>query len=101
VRADVNLTWPGAMIAVMGAAGAAKIIHRREIAAADDPAAEEQKRTAESEATFNNPYRAAARGFVDDIIEPGETRRLLIRSLELLRTKREERPQRKHGNIPL
>jgi propionyl-CoA carboxylase beta chain len=101
VRADVNLTWPGAMIAVMGAAGAAKIIHRREIAAADDPAAEEQKRTAEYEATFNNPYRAAARGFVDDIIEPGETRRLLIRSLELLRTKREERPQRKHGNIPL
>jgi acetyl-CoA carboxylase carboxyltransferase component len=101
VRADVNLTWPGAMIAVMGAAGAAKIIHRREIAAADDPAAEEQTRTAESEATFNTPYRAAARGFVDDIIEPGETRRLLIRSLELLRTKREERPQRKHGNIPL
>jgi propionyl-CoA carboxylase beta chain len=101
VRADVNLTWPGAMIAVMGAAGAAKIIHRREIAAAKDPAAEEKLRTAEYEATFNNPYRAAARGFVDDIIEPGETRRLLIRSLELLRTKREERPQRKHGNIPL
>jgi acetyl-CoA carboxylase carboxyltransferase component len=85
----------------MGAQGAVRIIHRREPAAADDPAAEEQTPTAENDPTFNNPYRAAARGFVDDIIEPGETRRLLIRSLELLRTKREERPQRKHGNIPL
>jgi propionyl-CoA carboxylase beta chain len=101
VRADVNLTWPGAMIAVMGAAGAAKIIHRKEIKEAADPAAEERRRAAAYEETFNNPYKAAARGFVDDVVEPGETRLLLIRSLELLRTKREERPQRKHGNIPL
>jgi propionyl-CoA carboxylase beta chain len=101
VRADVNLSWPGGMIAVMGAAGAAKIIHRKEIQSADDPGAVEAQRAAEYEETFNNPYRAAARGFVDDVIEPGETRGLLVRSLELLKTKREERPVRKHGNIPL
>jgi len=101
VRADVNLCWPGAMIAVMGAAGATKIIHRREIQAADDPAAVEAERTAEYEETFNNPYKAAARGFIDDVIEPGETRGMLVRSLELLKTKREDRPVRKHGNIPL
>ena len=101
VRADVNLTWPGAMIAVMGAAGAAKIIHRKEIKEAADPAAVEAQRTAEYEGTFNNPYKAAARGFVDDVIEPGETRGILVRSLELLKTKREDRPVRKHGTIPL
>ena len=64
-------------------------------------AAEEARRTADYEATFNNPYRAAARGFVDDVIEASRTRPYLIRSLELLRTKREQRPVRKHGNIPL
>ncbi|MEM1453348.1 MAG: acyl-CoA carboxylase subunit beta [Planctomycetota bacterium] len=101
VRADVNIAWPGAMVAVMGAAGAAKIIHRREIMAADDPAAVEKQRADEYDETFNNPYRAAARGFVDDVIEASKTRPYLIRSLELLRTKREERPVRKHGNIPL
>ena len=101
VRADVNVAWPGAMIAVMGAAGAAKIIHRREIQSADDPAAVEAQRTQEYEDTFNNPYRAAARGFVDDVIEASSTRAYLIRSLELLRTKNEERPVRRHGNIPL
>jgi len=101
VRADVNIAWPGATVAVMGAAGAAKIIHRREIQSAADPAAEEARRTAEYEAKFNNPYRAAARGFIDDVIEASRTRPYLIRSLELLRTKREQRPVRKHGNIPL
>ncbi|MEL6905616.1 MAG: acyl-CoA carboxylase subunit beta, partial [Planctomycetota bacterium] len=101
VGADVNVAWPGAMIAVMGAAGAAKIIHRREIQGSDDPAATEAQRAAEYEETFNNPYRAAARGFVDDVIEARRTRPYLIRSLELLRTKREQRPTRKHGNIPL
>ena len=101
VRADVNLAWPGSMIAVMGAAGAAKIIHRREIEKSKDPAATEAQKAAEYEATFSNPYRAAARGFIDDVIEPGDTRAMLIRSLELLRSKREERPIRKHGNIPL
>jgi propionyl-CoA carboxylase beta chain len=105
VRGDVNLAWPGAEIAVMGAAGAAKIIHRKEIekAGKDGGAREkvEREKTAEYEAKFSNPYRAAARGFIDDVIEPGETRGLLIRSLELLKSKREERPARKHGNIPL
>ncbi|MDP6518402.1 MAG: acyl-CoA carboxylase subunit beta, partial [Planctomycetota bacterium] len=101
VRADVNLAWPGSTVAVMGAAGAAKIIHRREIAAAQDPAAEEALRTADYEENFNHPYRAAERGFVDDVIEARETRPQLIRSLELLKTKHEVRPVRKHGNIPL
>ena len=101
VRGDVNLAWPGAMVAVMGAAGAARIIHRREILAAKDPAAEEKRRAAEYEETFGNPYMAAERGFVDDVIEARTTRPQLIRALELLRTKVEARPVRKHGNIPL
>ncbi|MCP3914515.1 MAG: acyl-CoA carboxylase subunit beta [bacterium] len=101
VRADVNVAWPGATVAVMGAAGAAKIIHRREIQSASNSAAVEEERTAEYEDTFNNPYRAAARGFIDDVIEATQTRPYLIRSLELLRTKQEQRPVRKHGNIPL
>ncbi|MCZ6596329.1 MAG: acyl-CoA carboxylase subunit beta [Planctomycetota bacterium] len=101
VRADLNLAWPGAMIAVMGAAGAARIIHRRKIQAADDPAAFEAQKTAEYEETFNNPYMAAERGFVDDVIEARTTRPHLIRGLELLRSKVEKRPTRKHGNMPL
>ena len=101
IRADVNLAWPGSMIAVMGAAGAAKIIHRREIQSADDPAAVEAQKAAEYEATFNNPYKAAARGYIDDVIEASSTRPYLIRSLELFKTKHEDRPLRKHGNIPL
>jgi propionyl-CoA carboxylase beta chain len=101
IRADLNLAWPGAQIAVMGAAGAARIIHRREIQAAKDPAREEKRRTAEYEETFNNPYMAAERGFVDDVIEARTTRPHLVRWLELLKTKLEARPRRKHGNIPL
>jgi propionyl-CoA carboxylase beta chain len=101
VRADVNLAWPGAMIAVMGAAGAAKIIHKKEIEKAADPAALEAQKAAEYEETFNNPYKAAARGFVDDVIEASRTRPALIRALELLKTKHEDKPVRKHGNIPL
>ena len=101
VRADVNLAWPGAQIAVMGAAGAAKIIHRREIEKSSDPAGTEAQKAAEYERTFGNPYKAAARGFVDDVIEASRTRPMLIRSLELLKTKHEERPVRKHGNVPL
>ena len=101
VRADLNLGWPTAKVAVMGAAGAAKIIHRREIAAAADSAACEAEKTAEYESTFNNPYKAAERGFLDDVIEASRTRPYLIRALELLKTKHENRPVRKHGNIPL
>jgi len=83
----------------------AKIIHRQEIEKAGKDAAPraavEKEKAADHEATFSNPHRAAARGFIDDVIEPRETRGLLIRSLELLKTKREARPSRKHGNIPL
>jgi propionyl-CoA carboxylase beta chain len=101
IRADLNLAWPSSQIAVMGAAGAARIIHRREIQAAKDHAAEEKKRTREYEETFNNPYMAAERGFVDDVIEARTTRPQLVRWLELLKSKLEARPRRKHGNIPL
>jgi propionyl-CoA carboxylase beta chain len=101
IRGDVNIGWPSATVAVMGAAGASKILYRREIDKAPDPKAFEQQKTAEYEATFNNPYKAAARGFLDDVIEPHKTRPYLIRALELLKTKHEERPLRKHGNIPL
>ena len=101
VRADLNLAWPNAQIAVMGASGAARIIHRREIQAADDSAAVEVRRTAEYEETFNNPFLAAERGYIDDVIEADATRPALIRGLELLRTKVEPGPTRKHGNVPL
>ncbi len=101
IRADLNVAWPGAMIAVMGAAGAAKIIHRAEIQSAKDPVATEAAKTAEYDETFNNPYKAAARGFIDDVIEARTTRPTLIRALDLLATKHENRPTRKHGNIPL
>ena len=101
VRADMNVAWPGSMIAVMGAAGAANIIHRREIGAADDPESVLKKKADEYEETFNNPYRAAARGFIDDVIEARMTRPYLIRALGVLASKHEAGPTRKHGNIPL
>ena len=101
VRADVVFAWPTAQIAVMGAQGAVNIIHRREIAGAPDPTERNEELKHEYEAQFNNPYVAAERGFVDEVIEPRETRPRLIRALEMLRTKREAMPPRKHGNIPL
>ena len=101
LRADLNVSWPGGMIAVMGGEGAAKIVHRKEIAAADDPEAELAARTKHYEDTFGNPYKAAERGYIDDVIEPRETRPTLIRALELLRSKSVDTPKRKHGNIPL
>jgi propionyl-CoA carboxylase beta chain len=101
VRADVVYAWPTAQIAVMGAQGAVNIIHRRDIAAAESPKERNQELIDEYESQFNNPYVAAERGFVDDVIEPRETRPRLIRALEMLRTKREAMPPRKHGNIPL
>ena len=101
VGADVNVAWPGAQIAVMGASGATRIIHRRQIEAADDPASEEKRLADDYEATFNNPYRAAARGFIDDVIEANRTRPYLIRALSLLASKHQPGPTRKHGNIPL
>jgi propionyl-CoA carboxylase beta chain len=101
IRSDFNLAWPTAEIAVMGAEGAAKIVFRREIQAAKDPKAEEQRLVADYKAKFANPYQAAARGYVDDVIEPHRTRPMLIQALELLRSKRDSNPPRKHGNIPL
>jgi acetyl-CoA carboxylase carboxyltransferase component len=101
IRADVSFAWPSAEIAVMGAEGAVNIIHRKAIAAADDPAAKRAELIAEYQELFSNPYVAAERGYVDDVIEPQQTRKRLVQSLEMLRSKREMIPQRKHGNIPL
>ena len=101
IRSDFNVAWTTAEIAVMGADGAAKIVFRREIQAAKDPKAEEQRLVADYKAKFANPYQAAARGYVDDVIEPHRTRPMLIQALELLRSKRDSNPPKKHGNIPL
>jgi propionyl-CoA carboxylase beta chain len=98
---DVNLAWPTAQIAVMGAAGAVAIVHRRRLAGADDPEALRAQLTAEYEDTLANPYAAAERGYVDAVIRPAETRAAVTRALVSLRTKRDTLPPKKHGNIPL
>ena len=100
VRADLVFGWPSSEIAVMGAPGAVNIIHKREISAADDAESRRTELIEDYEARFNNPYVAAELGLVDEIIEPRETRLKLIRALEMLRTKREKLPQKKHGNGP-
>jgi propionyl-CoA carboxylase beta chain len=101
IRGDMNFAWPTAQIAVMGAAGAVNIIFKDEIARAADPAAEHRRLVVEYEAEFNNPYVAAARGYIDDVIVPSDTRPRLIRALEMLADKRDTNPAKKHGNIPL
>ena len=101
IRADVNLAWPTAEIAVMGAEGAVKTIFRRELAAAPDRDAKMQQLIDEYTERFANPYIAAQRGYVDDVIEARQTRSAIATSLQMLRTKRVSRPKRKHGNIPL
>jgi propionyl-CoA carboxylase beta chain len=101
IGADMNYAWPMAEIAVMGAKGAAEIIFRHEISAADDPAAKLAEKVAEYERIFANPYRAAARGYVDEVIMPENTRRKLIRAFEMTENKAEKLPRKKHGNIPL
>ena len=101
IRADVSFAWPSAEIAVMGAEGAVNIIHRREISDANDPEEKRKELVDDYVERFSNPYIAAERGYVDAVIEPKETRRKLIASLEMLRSKRETIPQRKHGNIAL
>ncbi|MFM7061120.1 MAG: carboxyl transferase domain-containing protein, partial [Actinomycetes bacterium] len=102
IGADLAFAWPSAEIAVMGAQGAVNIIFRKEIAEAGDDAATRQTELIEEYTErFANPYNAAERGYVDDVIDPRETRRVLARSLEVLRTKKESLPQRKHGNVPL
>ncbi len=101
IGADFNYGWPTAEIAVMGPQAAVNIIFKREIAAAPDPGKKAQELVEDYTERFANPYVAAERGFLDDVIEPQQTRPVLIRSLRLLRDKRVDRPQRKHGNIPL
>ena len=101
VRGDMNYAWPTAEIAVMGAKGAAEIIFRREIAEAADPEAELKNKSDEYAERFANPFEAAARGYVDDVIEPKSTRPRLIRAFEMLETKKDDNPPKKHGNIPL
>ncbi|MBP2704715.1 acyl-CoA carboxylase subunit beta [Microbispora sp. RL4-1S] len=99
--ADVNLAWPTAQIAVMGAQGAVNILYRRELAAADDPDAARAGFVAEYEDTLANPYLAAERGYVDAVIRPSDTRVRIVRALRALRNKRATLPPKKHGNIPL
>ncbi len=101
IRGDLNLAWPTAEIAVMGPKGAVEILYRREIAEAADPEARTSELEAEFRETFAHPYLAARRGFLDDVIDPRETRSRLISGLEMLAEKRDRNPPRKHGNIPL
>jgi propionyl-CoA carboxylase beta chain len=101
IGADLAFAWPSAEIAVMGPAPAVNLIFRKDIESAGDPEARRQELVDEYTERLANPYAAAERGFVDDVIDPRETRRVLVRSLQMLRTKREQLPQRKHGNSPL
>ena len=101
IRTDINFAWPTAEIAVMGPEGAVGILYRREINDAQDKAAARRARIVELEDKFANPYVAAERGFIDEVIEPAQTRPKLIRALSLLENKRDTNPPRKHGNIPL
>jgi len=99
--ADFNFAWPTAEVAVMGPDGAVSIIHRRDIAGSPTPEDRRTKLIADYKARFANPYSAAERGYIDDVIVPHQTRPRLIRALRTLRTKRVDGPKRKHGNIPL
>jgi acetyl-CoA carboxylase carboxyltransferase component len=101
IRGDVNLAWPSAEIAVMGPDGAVNIIFRKELAQAEDPVVRKAELVAEYRAKFANPYIAASRGYIDDVIEPRETRPRLINALEMLTNKRDANPAKKHGCIPL
>jgi propionyl-CoA carboxylase beta chain len=101
IRGDVNFAYPTAEIAVMGPEGAVNILYKREMDAAKDPAALRQEKTREYREKFANPYIAAERGYVDEVIEPRDTRRRLSQALDVLHTKRDTNPPRKHGNIPL
>ena len=101
LRADINLAWPSAEIAVMGPDGAVNIIYREEIAQAEDPQRTRQGLTRDYQDKFTNPYIAASRGYLDDVIDPAETRLNIIKALEMLQNKRDTLPAKKHGNIPL
>jgi len=101
IRADVNVAWPTAEVAVMGPEGAVNIVFRGELAEAAEPETRRAELIADYRERFANPYSAAERGYVDDVIEPRTTRPYLIRALEMHLGKREPAPKRKHGNIPL
>jgi propionyl-CoA carboxylase beta chain len=101
IRGDVNLAWPTAEIAVMGPKGAVEVLFRKELDMAEDPEAAAEDRIEEYRAEFSHPYIAAARGYIDDIIDPRTTRPRLISALDMLRNKRDENPRKKHGNVPL
>ena len=101
IRADYNVAWPSAELAVMGADGAVQIIHRKRIKSAGNPEQERERLVDEYTERFANPYQAAAMGYIDDVIEPNQTRIRLIKALGMLLDKEESRPARKHGNIPL
>jgi acetyl-CoA carboxylase carboxyltransferase component len=101
IGADLAYAWPTAELAVMGPQGAVEIVYRRELQQAADPVARRAELVAEYTEKYSNPYAAAERGYVDDVIDPAETRIKLIAGLEMLKSKREELPRRKHGNMPL
>jgi propionyl-CoA carboxylase beta chain len=101
IRADVNYAWPTAEIAVMGPEGAVDIVYRRELDKAKDREAARQAKIDEFREKYSNPYVAAERGYIDAVIQPRETRKKLIQALEMLQTKRDKNPPKKHGNIPL
>jgi len=101
IGADLAFAWPSAELAVMDPNGAVEIVYRRELAEADDPVARRAELVDEYTERYANPYIAAERGYVDDVINPADTRKVLARSLEMLATKHEELPRRKHGNVPL
>jgi propionyl-CoA carboxylase beta chain len=101
IRGDWNVAWPSAELAVMGPEGAVNIIYRKEIEKAKDPEAVRKQKVEEYEARLANPYVAASLGYLDDVIEPRDTRPLLIAALRRLRNKKQETPRKKHGNIPL
>jgi propionyl-CoA carboxylase beta chain len=101
IRTDVNFAWPTAEIAVMGPEGAVNILYKRELEGAADPSELRAQKVAEFREKFANPYVAASRGFIDEVIRPRQTRTRLIAALARLETKRDRNPPRKHGNIPL
>jgi acetyl-CoA carboxylase carboxyltransferase component len=101
IGADLAFAWPSAELAVMGPNGAVEIVYRRELESATDPVARRAELVEEYTENYANPYNAAERGYVDDVIDPAETRPMLIKGLEMLRSKREDLPRRKHGNVPL
>jgi Acetyl-CoA carboxylase, carboxyltransferase component (subunits alpha and beta) len=101
IRGDMNYAWPSAEIAVMGPKGAVEIIFKKEIDASEDPETTEARLIADYTAKFANPYIAAERGYIDEVILPSQTRPKIISALEMLQTKVDTNPKKKHGNIPL